>query len=1027
MVPSRPRYARRRDRPIEASFIAVTPEGQLGGEVTPDKSLAGAMWPHQREAVKVMAKYLASTASPPLGAGLVTMPTGTGKTAVIAGIIDSGSPGRHWLVLVPRRSLVRQVRRALEEGLWRHLRVPKPSGFPGIRELPAASRIDELAKTISATVFVGTFQKALKIDAELGDDAPRRDACFGRFKAALVDEGHYEPSPEWSGAVRSLGLPVVLFTATPYRNDELHFEADPAHRFWYHHYEAVADDRLRDPQFVTVADGSTEQFIDDTIAFISKKRTGAARVIIRCATADAIRDCVTVLHQRGMSAIGIHETFVHSADEHLVHRVPAPEDSDAQYWVHQYKLLEGIDDSTFRVVAFHGALNNDRAVVQQIGRVLRRPTPTPKTAWVLSRHGFDVGETWDRYLYFDRHAGESTATTPDFTQCLLDVQPASAYYDKQFRAPIDLGDPGLWRLFAYHPAARIYHQPASPPLSLHELGASIVSEYEVMGLRVQGPMFPDAQTVVIGFVTISNSSALLNGLFLEGDLGFTVIRLTKSRVFVFDTHNNVPDALVKLKLRQEERSTLSLLLDSGTRVTSVSLDNTDIGRRAVRSRTLRAASIEDVAPDLTDYSYVCNVAEGYTPSSPLGARTRRYLGISRARIRDGRSQRITFEQYRDWVDEIDAGLDEKDAKATATLGRYADAATTPADPTPRHLLLDVDATEYLRIDGAGKDEELHLDGIAGGVRDGLVTLQVNAKPVQAIVNWDSAVGRYRFESSALRRLDFRRDGTGRELTAEINSDQRLRIVPHTVGSVYVHGQFIAVPDPHTNRAGLRLLNVITGVADLENVKREKGTPVGRRWAKDSVFAVIDKLAGTQRQRADIREMSTYFDRLETLLCTDMGTEPCDFIAMQPDRIAFIHAKYGDGAKRSASVFHDVVGQAIKNLVFLLPTTQSTPPVSSWDDPWPAKGTGGTTLNRLRTPGDTTADEIWRRARGIVTDPNAQKEVWIVLGAGMSISTVRSEMEDKHPEDEIIQIYALLQTAWSTVAQCGAQLRIFCSP
>ena len=161
------------------------------------------------------------------------------------------------------------------------------------------------------------------------------------------------------------------------------------------------------------------------------------------------------------------------------------------------------------------------------------------------------------------------------------MQPASAYYDKQFRAPIDLGDPGLWRLFAYHPAARIYHQPASPPLSLHELGASIVSEYEVMGLRVQGPMFPDAQTVVIGFVTISNSSALLNGLFLEGDLGFTGIPLTKSRVFVFDTHNNVPDALVKLKLRQEaERSTLSLLLDSGTRVTSVSLDNTDIGRRA---------------------------------------------------------------------------------------------------------------------------------------------------------------------------------------------------------------------------------------------------------------------------------------------------------------------------------------------------------------------------------------------------------------------------------------------------------------
>ena len=319
----------------------------MGGEVTPDKSLAGAMWPHQREAVKVMAKYLASTASPPLGAGLVTMPTGTGKTAVIAGIIDSGSRGRHWLVLVPRRSLVRQVRRALEEGLWRHLRVPKPSGFPGIRELPAASRIDELAKTISATVFVGTFQKALKIDAELGTThraATHASADLQRPSLTRATTSHRRNGRARCGhwdCRSSCSLPPRIATMS------CTSKLTRAHRFWYHHYEAVADHRLRDPQFVTVADGSTEQFIDDTIAFISKKRTGAARVIIRCATADAIRDCVTVLHQRGMSAIGIHETFVHSADEHLVHRVPAPEDSDAQYWVHQYKLLEGIDDSQY--------------------------------------------------------------------------------------------------------------------------------------------------------------------------------------------------------------------------------------------------------------------------------------------------------------------------------------------------------------------------------------------------------------------------------------------------------------------------------------------------------------------------------------------------------------------------------------------------------------------------------------------------------------------------------------------------------
>lgn len=269
---------------------------------------------------------------------------------------------------------MRQVSLALDEGIWRQLRVPKPQGFPSVRELPVASIIDEVGETDTATVYVGTFQKALSIDAELGNDVSRRQACFGEFNAALVDQGHYEPSPEWSTAVRNLGLPIVLFTATPYRNDELHFEDDPEYRFWYHHYQAVADDRLRLPHFVRVADGSTEQFIDETVAFISRKHLARARVIVRCATQGAIRDCVAALHSRGMSAIGIHERFAGSGDVHLVDRVPAPQDNDARYWVHQNKLMEGIDDLTFRVVAFHDRLKNERSVVQQIGRVLRRPT-----------------------------------------------------------------------------------------------------------------------------------------------------------------------------------------------------------------------------------------------------------------------------------------------------------------------------------------------------------------------------------------------------------------------------------------------------------------------------------------------------------------------------------------------------------------------------------------------------------------------------------------------------------------------------
>jgi putative transposase len=152
----------------------------------------------------------------------------------------------------------------------------------------------------------------------------------------------------------------------------------------------------------------------------------------------------------------------------------------------------------------------------------------------------------------------------------------------------------------------------------------------------------DEQTVVVGFIAIGNSAALLDGLFLEGSLGFTVVRLTQRRVYVFDTRSRLPDAIAKLKLPQKPRAALSLLWDSDARLTSVSLDNTDIGRRAPRARTVRGVSIADIAPEMTDYAYVCNIAEGYTPNSPLGAGSRRYVGfqsISAAR-RPGQSDHL---------------------------------------------------------------------------------------------------------------------------------------------------------------------------------------------------------------------------------------------------------------------------------------------------------------------------------------------------------------------------------------------------
>ena len=110
------------------------------------ESLTRGLWPHQRHAVSQMADYLGANSHPCDVTALVSMPTGTGKTAVMAAIIDRARPDGHWLVLVPRRSLATQLRRALDHAVWSQLGISRPQRFSQIRRLPTSGRIDELAE-----------------------------------------------------------------------------------------------------------------------------------------------------------------------------------------------------------------------------------------------------------------------------------------------------------------------------------------------------------------------------------------------------------------------------------------------------------------------------------------------------------------------------------------------------------------------------------------------------------------------------------------------------------------------------------------------------------------------------------------------------------------------------------------------------------------------------------------------------------------------------------------------------------------
>lgn len=209
------------------------------------------LWDHQKEAIAFCAAYgrVGRSEAPP-EAGLIKMPTGTGKSGVVA-VVSRCLPNiRKVLVLTPREGLVQQMLADIRWRFWHNMAVApadeKTWDGPGVEPatiqllLPNAGRTRKICETAGSAdrlILVGTLQALDKIrssrdrlsrKAARGLEAEQQDELaqlnevtnlLKTFDLILVDEGHYEPAPSWSRSVHSLARPTLLLSATPFRND----------------------------------------------------------------------------------------------------------------------------------------------------------------------------------------------------------------------------------------------------------------------------------------------------------------------------------------------------------------------------------------------------------------------------------------------------------------------------------------------------------------------------------------------------------------------------------------------------------------------------------------------------------------------------------------------------------------------------------------------------------------------------------------------------------------------------------------
>ena len=125
---------------------------------------------------------------------LYSLPTGGGKTTIIADIVEKAvSKGSRVLILVHRLELCEQVRSRLRQ-------------FNIETGIIVGGRIKNLQIPIQVAT-VQTFSRRVKMDH------------YRKFDLIIIDEAHRSASDGYLSILRRFDIPVIGFTATPYRTD----------------------------------------------------------------------------------------------------------------------------------------------------------------------------------------------------------------------------------------------------------------------------------------------------------------------------------------------------------------------------------------------------------------------------------------------------------------------------------------------------------------------------------------------------------------------------------------------------------------------------------------------------------------------------------------------------------------------------------------------------------------------------------------------------------------------------------------
>jgi len=214
------------------------------------------------------------------------------------------------------------------------------------------------------------------------------------------------------------------------------------------------------------------------------------------------------------------------------------------------------------------------------------------------------------------------------------------------------------------------------------------------------------------------------------------------------------------------------------------------------------------------------------------------------------------------------------------------------------------------------------------------------------------------------------------------------------------------------------IDVFKGKNELTTVTSEKGdfTAASTTFSNSSIFNFVE---------------NSLINNADYSFLDDLGDEWGDFIKLKNNSISLIHAKH-DTSQLSASSFHEVVGQALKNIGNFNPSADRLDgsKQTQWNRNYVSSEGINTAIPRLRK-GDTVANGITAYKR-ILLNPNIEKEVVLAINF-ISRANLKDKLERLKAGEvfgerkQVIQILWIISSLISSCVENGIGIHIYCKP